>query len=293
MDSSPLVELRGVSVRRGSEMLLDGIDWIIQPGSQWVVTGPNGSGKTLLMQVLLGKVPAARPGEVHFGDAQLSAQVAHVSFEQAQRILAREQELDLARSFSGSDDEGTTVGQYLGATDSGLPDWFGLHVLLNSPLSALSNGEMRKVLLARALASHPRFLILDEPFDGLDSAARATLAELIRQAAEAGTQIVLVTHHTDEIAAPFTHLLRLEAGRVAFCGERSDDVMRQGDELTADPLPTRTALPGKDSPPVVHTGCALRMASEKSSPGWIGLCGAGSIGPLLDPTGPEKPPCCA
>ncbi len=252
MDNPPLVELRGVSVRRGAETLLDGIDWVIQPGSQWVVTGPNGSGKTLLMQVLLGKVPVARPGEVRFADVLLPAQMAQVSFEQAQRILAREQELDLARSFSGSEDEGTPVSQFLGIVDCDLPDRFGLQALLNSPLSALSNGEMRKVLLARALASQPRLLILDEPFDGLDSAARATLAELIRHAAEAGTQIILVTHHADEIAAPFTHLLRLEAGRVAFCGARSDDVMRPGDELTGGPLPTRTAPPGENAPPVIE-----------------------------------------
>ena len=251
MDNPPLVELRGVSVRRGAEMLLDNIDWVVQPSSQWVVTGPNGSGKTLLMQVLLGKVPAARPGEVRFYDAQLPAQMAQVSFEQAQRILTREQELDLARGFSGSEDEGTTVSQFLGARDSDLPDRFGLRVLLDSPISALSNGEMRKVLLIRALASQPRLLILDEPFDGLDSAARTTLADLIRQTAEAGTQIILVTHHTDEIAAPFTHLLRLEAGRVAFCGERTE--ASAGVAVVADrPPAARVALPGEDAAPVVE-----------------------------------------
>lgn len=252
MDNPPLVELRNVSVRRGSEALLAGIDWVIQPGSQWVVTGPNGSGKTLLMQVLLGKVQAARPGEVHFANVQLAAQMAQVSFEQAQRILAREQELDLARNFSGSEDEGTTVSQFLGAADCDLPERFGLQALMGSPLSALSNGEMRKVLLAQALAVQPRLLILDEPFDGLDSAARATLAELIKQAAEAGTQIILVTHHADEIAAPFTHLLRLEAGRVAFCGERSEASAGEAEEAAERPSVGRAARSSEDASPVVE-----------------------------------------
>lgn len=251
MEDPPLIELRGVTVRRGSEILLDGIDWVIQPGSHWVVTGPNGSGKTLLMQVLLGKVPAVYPGEVRFADPLLARRITQVSFELAQRILAREQELELARSFGGSEDEGALLRPFLEDVDKDLLDRFGLQNLLDSPLSALSNGEMRKALLARALASIPRLLILDEPFDGLDSAARKVLAGLIRQAAEAGTQIILVTHHADEITAPFTHLLRLEAGGVVVREERSSAAqVEAGAPLTAPYISERVASPL--APPVIE-----------------------------------------
>lgn len=219
MNVPPLLELRGATVKRGAALLLDGIDWSILPGQQWLVTGPNGCGKTLLMHVLSGRVPVF-PGEIRYAEAGLPLQITQVSFEQAQRILAREQELEETRSYSGSEEEGTRVAAFLGNASSDLLAAFHLEKLLDSPLAVLSNGEMRKVLLIRALQAQLRLLLLDEPFDGLDAASRAALAGIIRQAAAEGRQMILVTHHVDEMEAPFTHLLRLEEGRVVNRGPR-------------------------------------------------------------------------
>ena len=225
--SPPLVRLENVGVTRNGRVLLQGIHWEIGAGQNWAVLGPNGSGKTVLMQVLQGLWPCF-PGRVSYGEAMGPDRIAQESFEQQQRIVADEDGLAYAREFSRSDPGGTTVRQFLerarvaetGHAPADLIRVLNVEPLLDSALTTLSNGEMRKVQIVRALWRSPRLLILDEPYDGLDAASQQRLTELLHQLRPLGTQVILVTHRPEEISDVVTDVLCLKSGRVVLSGER-------------------------------------------------------------------------
>ena len=83
----------------------------------------------------------------------------------------------------------------------------------------MSYGEFRKVLLLRALVHHPRLVVCDEPFDGLDATAKRSFAEALDHVASNGTRLLTVTHHIDDLPAATTHALVLENGRIVCQGE--------------------------------------------------------------------------
>jgi molybdate transport system ATP-binding protein len=216
MPEQALINLEHVSFTRNDRPILQDITWQVLPGQHWAITGPNGSGKTLLMQVAQGRLPCSG-GRVA---CAVPGQVAQVSFELQFQVVAREQDQEAARQFSGRD-QITSVRQFLGELPpDDLLDTLRIRYLLDASLLALSNGEMRKLLIARALQGKPRILVLDEPFDGLDVDARRQLSETIGHLIASGTQVLLVTHHVDEIPAGITHLVHLENGQVIFAGER-------------------------------------------------------------------------
>jgi molybdate transport system ATP-binding protein len=224
--STPLVKLDNVSVRSNGKTVLHNLDWEIYRDQNWAIVGPNGVGKSLLMQVVQGNLPCSA-GRVVYGDGSAALRIAQASFELHHQLIAYEQDQEFFRQFSG--DEGTTVEQLLErgqpAVEDGKPladiiPALDLKPLLDAPLLALSNGEMRKVLIARALKRAPHILILDEPYDGLDGDSRQCLAEVVNNLARLGTQILLVTHRIEEISDSITHLLCLKAGKIALMGDR-------------------------------------------------------------------------
>jgi molybdate transport system ATP-binding protein len=223
---APLVKLDNVSVRSNGKTILHDLDWEIHRDQNWAIVGPNGVGKSLLMQVVQGTLPCSA-GRVVYGGGPAGLRVAQVSFELQHRLIAYEQDQEFFRQFSG--DEGTTVEQLLergspaaedGKSLADIAQVLDLSPLLDAPLVTLSNGEMRKVLIARALQKAPHILILDEPYDGLDVTSRQRLAEVVNSLARLGTQILLVTHRIEEISDTITHLLCLKEGRIALMGDR-------------------------------------------------------------------------
>jgi molybdate transport system ATP-binding protein len=230
--STPLVKLDDVSVRSAGKTILHNLTWEIRRGQNWAIVGPNGVGKSLLMQVVQGHLPCSA-GRVVYGDGLSASQVAQVSFELHHRLIAYEQDQEFFRQFSG--DEGTTVEQLLRGGSPAAADGqagegskslidivrgLDLGPLLDAPLVTLSNGEMRKVLIARALQKAPRILILDEPYDGLDVDSRRRLAEVVDNLARLGIQILLVTHRIEEISESITHVLCLKDGTIGLMGDK-------------------------------------------------------------------------
>jgi molybdate transport system ATP-binding protein len=250
--SPPLVKLDDVSVRSNGKTVLHHLDWEIHPGQNWAIVGPNGVGKSLLMQVVQGNLPCSA-GRVVYGGAPAALRIAQVSFELHHRLIAYEQDQEFFRQFSH--DEGMTVEQLLaGADPADIVRVLDLEPLLDAPLVTLSNGEMRKVLIARALQKAPHILILDEPYDGLDVNSRQRLAEVVDNLARLGTQILLVTHRIEEISDTITHLLCLKEGEIALMGDRKQ-VLEAGlvahlygppereADLTGFPKPVRSLGP--------------------------------------------------
>jgi len=112
-----------------------------------------------------------------------------------------------------------------------LLDFFGLTRLAGRNIQSLSRGQLRRVMLARAMLGHkgrgPALLLLDEPMAGLDARARKAARELFSRLAEAGTPLVMVTHHLRDLPEQVNRVLQLKAGRIVFCGGKREFETRQ------------------------------------------------------------------
>jgi len=224
------------------------------------VLGPNGSGKSALMKVLAGELPAVA-GEIsyHFlkhGEAAHDA-IAYVAFEAQREVLGHESYYQ-DRWNAGLAEAAPTVSDILSERgirhanpfvvdipilhknvkyrDGGFSTRrerivreFGLKPLLHEKLIELSNGERRKVSIARALLKNPKLLILDNPFEGLDVRFRATLKKNLETLMRGDVRVIIVGTGREEIPSGITHVLHVENGMVSpravlgsFAGRRPE-----------------------------------------------------------------------
>jgi molybdate transport system ATP-binding protein len=250
--------LDNITVRLRNRWLLERTNWRIGRGDHWVVWGPNGAGKSTLVQVLTGQAVVVQGAvQRHYEDDPTLCggrpALALVSSEQYHRLYQRERMLGHMRYFSGRVQDATLAGDLF---DSDLPgdrpadrrrrehiqEVLQLSPLLAKPLTVLSSGEMRKVLLGRALLVNPCLLILDEPYNGLDAASREQLEGLLAWLSANDTQIVLITHRLSEIPMGVDHVLQLEGGRAIWQGRKAAFIERLAQPAT-DPRTVRALQP--------------------------------------------------
>jgi molybdate transport system ATP-binding protein len=213
---------------------LPGTSWEIHRGQHWVILGPNGAGKTTLVKALTGEVPVVRGKISPAGVLAKNNRTGYVSFEQHQRLIAREEDRDASRFFSRSLNSKTTVYEMLSksrmqpgsnAVDIKLAAAkMQIEHLLGRGIRVLSTGEMRKVQIARVLLNSPEILILDEPFDGLDQLSREELSRIVSDLMDDSRTVILVTHRQREILPKISHVLAVKDGKVIFQGKREDAV---------------------------------------------------------------------
>lgn len=231
MLKGPFITLDRIAIRVRQRRLFAGTTWTIGADQHWVVIGPNGAGKSSLVRALSGQVPVVE-GKIYYHEPGLGPQaIGYISFETQRNLIAREEAREDVRHFSGDDLEHRSVRQMLVSTIPDTPphaavfksvvDRLDIAELLERPLLGLSTGEIRRVLLARELLPSPRLLILDEPYDGLDSGGRRRLQAIMTTLAAQSVRMILVTHHPEEIPPFATHILAVESGRVAFQGTRA------------------------------------------------------------------------
>jgi iron complex transport system ATP-binding protein len=226
---SAVVEFAGVTVRRGQAILLDEITWTVEEDERWVILGPNGAGKTTLMQVASAQVHptggvAGILGEV-LGTVDvfdLRPRIGVASAAIADRIPRDERVADVVVSASYGvlgrwrehydDLDHDRAGQLLVELGAG--------ALMDRAFGTLSEGERKRVQIARALMTDPELLLLDEPAAGLDLGGREDLVSTLSVLAhdEFAPATVLVSHHVEEIPPGFTHALLLRRGRVVAAG---------------------------------------------------------------------------
>jgi iron complex transport system ATP-binding protein len=226
---SPVASLSGVTVRRDGATLLHDVNWTIGDGERWVVLGANGAGKSTLLSVLAGSI-GPDEGEVRLlgeplADADLDEVLPRVGWASAalaDRLPADERVLDIVLTasyaavrrgvefYDGSDE--------LRARD--LLGQVGCRQLVDRRFGSLSEGERKRVQLARAIMTDPELLLLDEPAAGLDLGGREALLRMLTRLADDETAPVqvLVSHHVEEVPPGFTHALLLRAGRVLAAG---------------------------------------------------------------------------
>lgn len=229
LSRSPLVELREATVVRAEQAILDGVSWAIRPGEHWVILGPNGAGKTTIARVVSGSDHLDR-GEIDIlgfpagehNPVDLAGRVGLSSIDVWQRLLSAEKVIDVVVCAAWGQtirfDEDYDDADLGRAQD--LLDVLGIGALGNRPISTLSEGERRRVLLARALMTDPEVLILDEPTAGLDLGGRETLVTALKEIMGNvnSPAVVLTTHELEAIGKYFTHALILCQGRVVASG---------------------------------------------------------------------------
>ena len=238
MTDSPAVALRGVTVRREGVPVLDGIDWHVERSERWVVLGPNGSGKTTMLQVAGARLwPTSGRVEVLGSELgrvdvrTLRPRVALVS-----GAVTRQLRADVtAREVVASGRYGAleTWWHTYSAGDWEKADELlaqgGVGGIADRSFGVISEGERQQVLLARALMSDPELVLLDEPFAGLDLGARERLLVRLRALASDADSppVVLVTHHCEEIPPGFTHGGLMRAGRLIASGPLAEVITSQ------------------------------------------------------------------
>jgi molybdate transport system ATP-binding protein len=228
--ANPFLTLDHVTIRLRDRFVFEETSWQIRSDEHWAVIGANGAGKSTLVKAIAGDVPIVRGQAIyHFmGESGLSpnGQVARVAFDT---------ETDFHRSKAGfdpfsavQDGEVSVAESILWSASTGeraeegklreIAQQLGMEHLLGRAIHVLSNGEAKKVLLARALLRSPSLLILDEPFEGLDEGAKTELNELIERLMTGPMRVILVTHRFGEISPKITHVLCVKDCRVMLQG---------------------------------------------------------------------------
>jgi iron complex transport system ATP-binding protein len=244
----PVLELTNATVMKAGRRVLDGLTLTIRAGEHTAIVGPNGAGKSILLRLLThedralavtdGTPPVRVFGNGNWDVFELRSQLGIVSADLHQRFVVGNSEgpvtgeAAVLSGFLASDG----VLRYAVVTDemrrraAEALGRLGVSHLARRWLDEMSSGEARRVLLARALVTSPRALVLDEPTTGLDLVARHDFMEQVRRIARDGTTLILITHHIDEIVPEIDRVVLLREGRIATAGPKRS--VLTGDRLS-------------------------------------------------------------
>lgn len=243
----PLLELKNVTVQRGSRLALDGFNLSVANGEHVAILGPNGSGKSTLIKTINRECyPLLKPDTVlrimdreSWNIFELRAHIGLVSNDLMAQCTRDIKGLELVVSgFFGS----IGIWPRHEVTDDmrerALAAMQRLEVthLANRWLDELSSGEARRLLIARALIHQPDTLLLDEPTTSLDLPALREVRTQLRKLAAEGVGLLLITHHLDDIIPEIDRVVLLRDGRVAFDGPKEE-------VLTSERLSQTFAIP--------------------------------------------------
>lgn len=224
--ATPVVAMRSAAFGYGERIVVSGVDLAIRRGEVVAVLGPNGAGKSTLVKGLLG-LSDQLGGEVDlFGRPR--AQLADRT-----RVGYVPQRHTLATSVTATAEEIVAIGRVPHhpwwapwravrrgdrAIVTGALETVGLAPYARQDVSTLSGGQQRRVLIARALASEPELLVLDEPTAGVDAGNQRVLAAVLRRLVDGGSTLVIVTHELAALADLVTRAVVVRGGTVTYDG---------------------------------------------------------------------------
>ncbi len=227
-----IIKLDNVTLKNRGKTTLQNIDFAVEKGEEWAIIGLNGSGKTSLLNVIAGyQFPAAGTVQVlgeTYGDTNLPELRRKIGFvsnslerfsdyyrnERIESIIASGKYASFGLYEPLQEEDWQTVDEWL--------EKFGLMGYKGQALANLSEGEKRRVLIARAMMNEPEILLLDEPCSGLDILAKEQFLTSLRSVTEEGCHVIYVTHHIDELIPEITHVLLLDDGKVVAKGPKEE-----------------------------------------------------------------------
>ena len=207
-----LVEITNVTAVKSGNTLFQNFNWRIKEGEHWFITGANGAGKTVLLEMLAGIVNAPH-GEINFNFIEGNSwedrywdrrrKIKFIPAHAVQSLVKNSPDVYYQQRYYGSDEENVfrvrdILGDDLNNLDAlHIPSSFSIEHLLDVEVTRLSNGQLKKILLVQSLVTHrPRMLLLDYPFEGLDHVSREELSHFIDFIATTyNVQIILVDQH--------------------------------------------------------------------------------------------------
>lgn len=231
--TTTVATLDNVSVVRDGKAIVDRVSWTIDQSERWVIVGPNGAGKTTLLGLLASFVHPSVGSVTVLGETlgatdvfELRPRVGFASSDMARRIPDNETVMNAVLTAAWG-----VTGRWnedyedidLRRAHRVLSEW-RLDELANSSVGSLSDGERKRVQIARSVMTDPELLLLDEPAGSLDVGSREDVIEMLDHFAgePKSPAMVMVTHHVEEIPAGFTHLLVMASGRVLHKGPIAD-----------------------------------------------------------------------
>jgi molybdate transport system ATP-binding protein len=293
---APILALEGVTLRLYERRIFERTNWRFLPGQHWAVIGGNGAGKSTLMKALCGHVPVVSGRILAPQD-----EMVYVTFGDQRAVLQRNSPYYQARWNAGVGEAKLRVAEYLSVEHlrrlnpfqvvkepvdgrafaeqrASAIELLGIESLLDKQLIQLSDGERRKISIARALMRRPRVLILDNPLTGLDVAFKERLTQIVERLMRAAPlssppaslfapAVIVVTAREDEIPPGVTHVLHVEGCRVVAQGPR-DRVLRgfavrqHAEARYAADVDRRARLPVKDAHE--RNVCAPRLPANGS-----------------------------
>ncbi|MDR2816209.1 MAG: ATP-binding cassette domain-containing protein [Proteiniphilum sp.] len=245
-----LVSLDNVIPRMPDSPFIRPVNWQINTDEAWGVVGPNGSGKSLLSELICGKI-AVRSGHIryHFpeetgekGASLFPAQrIRKIEFNAASSLLDY-RKLFYQQRFNHSENEDIPLVSELlppeGISEENLLIFRTFHLfdLMDRKFIYLSSGELRKILIAKALLDNPKMLVFDNPFIGLDEESRELLNDMfVFLLARRNIRLLFLAPSLEELPACTTHILEMKNCAINYCGEKPG--------FTSGSLPVNASLP--------------------------------------------------
>ena len=200
-----VLKAREISVVLKGQTILNKISFVIRQGEQWAITGPSGSGKTTLLKALTGRQFFTGTLTIHGSDDAVGQDIILIEQQHYFKNLSNTNNFYYQQRFNSCDaDDAITVEQYLQTAFSNntaapedkikkLVELFDIEKLFGERLIQLSNGENKRIQIIRALLQQPAFLLLDNPFTGLDVKSRLDLERVLNEVGLSGVHIIIVT----------------------------------------------------------------------------------------------------
>lgn len=234
MPEPALIDIHNATIWRGTTRVFDKLTLTIAQHERVAILGPNGSGKTTLLKTINRELyPVVQDdswirilGREHWNVWQLREHIGIVSHDLQQRYRPTTTALEVIVSgYLSSIGIHGLLGRRISAEQVAAAratlETLGIEALADTPLKSMSTGQQRRCLLGRTLVHQPDTLILDEPTTGLDFAASFDYLGRVRELAAGGRNIVIVTHHLNEIPPEVDRVIVLDDGRIAADGSKS------------------------------------------------------------------------